>query len=83
MFAELSRALESLRPESARLFCDPLAAIFLRPWRRWLLRIARLDLGRRLVERLLDWKAPGARAAGIARTKWIDDEAGAEPCIRP
>jgi methyltransferase (TIGR00027 family) len=23
----------------------------------------------------LDWKAPGARAAGIARTKWIDEEA--------
>jgi methyltransferase (TIGR00027 family) len=27
------------------------------------------------VENLLDRNAPGARAAGIARTKWIDDEA--------
>jgi len=26
------------------------------------------------VERLLDRETPGARAAGIARTKWIDDE---------
>lgn len=32
--------------------------------------IARSDTGRWL----LDWKSPGARAAGIARTKWIDDE---------
>jgi len=75
-YMALFRALESSRPESTRLFCDPLAAIFLRYWRRSLLRIARFDRGRRLVEHALDWKAPGARAAGIARTKWIDDEAG-------
>jgi methyltransferase (TIGR00027 family) len=31
-------------------------------------------LGRKVVERLLDQNAPGARSAGIARTKWIDDE---------
>jgi len=27
-----------------------------------------------MVERLFDRGLPGARAAGIARTKWIDDE---------
>ena len=27
-----------------------------------------------MVERLLDRASPGARAAGIVRTKWIDDE---------
>ena len=71
----LFRGIESSRPESARLFYDPLAANFLRRWRRWLFKIAHLDSGRRLIEHALDWKAPGARAAGIARTKWIDDEA--------
>ncbi len=74
-YMALFRALESTRPESCRLFSDPFAPIFLRHWRRCLLRIARLDAGRRLVEHLLDRNAPGARAAGIARTKWIDDQA--------
>jgi len=74
-YMALFRALESLQPETTRLFCDPLAAIFLRRWRRGLLTMARFHSGRRLIERALDWKAPGARAAGIARTKWIDDEA--------
>jgi len=73
----LFRALESLRPPNSRLFCDPLAAIFLRRWRRWFYGMAHPGMGRRLVERLLDREAPGARAAGIARTKWIDDEATA------
>ncbi len=36
--------------------------------------MARQDAGRRLAELLLDRNAPGARAAGIARTRWIDDE---------
>jgi methyltransferase (TIGR00027 family) len=74
-YMALFRALESLRPASARLFADPYAAIFLREWRKWLYRAARLPVGLRFAEKLLDRGAPGARAAGIARTKWIDDEA--------
>jgi methyltransferase (TIGR00027 family) len=70
----LFRALESLRPASSRLFCDPLAHSFLHDSRRWFYAIARLNRGRQLVEWLLDWNTPGARAAGIARTKWIDDQ---------
>lgn len=73
-YMALFRALESLRPASSRLFHDPLGAFFLRGRRRLLYRMARFELGRRLVERILDRAAPGARAAGIARTKWIDDE---------
>jgi methyltransferase (TIGR00027 family) len=73
-YMALFRALESARPASARLFCDPFAALFLHRWRKWIYRIARCGAGRRMVERLLDRRAPGARAAGIARTKWIDDE---------
>jgi methyltransferase (TIGR00027 family) len=56
------------------LFHDPFAAGFLGGRRKWLYQMARLGLARRIVERVLDGAAPGARAAGIARTKWIDDE---------
>jgi methyltransferase (TIGR00027 family) len=68
------RALESLRPPTSRLFDDSFAAMFLSGRRKWFYRIARFEWGRRLVEGLLDGAAPGARVAGIARTKWIDDE---------
>jgi methyltransferase (TIGR00027 family) len=70
----LFRALESSRPPGSRLFCDPFAPLFLHQWRKLFHGLARFDLGRKSVEQLLDRNAPGARAAGIARTKWIDDE---------
>lgn len=70
----LFRAIESARPAQSRLFSDPLAPLFLRGWRRWIYQAARCGPGRRLAEGLLDRELPGARAAGIARTKWIDDE---------
>ena len=73
-YMALFRALETSRPAGSRLFDDPFAPIFLCGWRKWLPRIARLGLGRRLAEQLLDRAVPGARMAGIARTKWIDDE---------
>jgi methyltransferase (TIGR00027 family) len=74
-YMALFRALESSRPQSSRLFYDPFAPLFLHQWRKRFHALARFDLGRRFVEQLLDRSAPGARAAGIARTKWIDDEA--------
>ena len=74
-YMALFRALESSRPSSVRLFLDSDAALFLSGLRKWLYRVARLPFGRRIVEALLDRAAPGARAAGIARTKWIDDRA--------
>ena len=76
-YMALFRGLESSRPANSRLFCDPLAALFVHGWRRWLYSLARFHSFRGLVERLLDWKAPGARAAGIARTTWIDDRVSA------
>ncbi len=71
----LFRALESSRPGSARLFLDSDAALFLTGSRKWLYHAACLPFGRRIAEGLLDRGAPGARAAAIARTKWIDDQA--------
>ena len=74
-YMALFRALESLRPSSSRLFFDSAANLFLTGGRKWLARLACLPAGRHLAEWLLDRAAPGARAAGIARTKWIDDQA--------
>ena len=73
-YMALFRALESLQPANSRLFFDPFAAGFLGGRRRWLYPMARLGWARRIIERVLDDAAPGARAAGIARTRWIDDE---------
>lgn len=73
-YMALFRALESSRPACSRLFYDPFAQLFLHGWRKWISKIAQFDAGRQLVERILDRESPGARAAGIARTKWIDDE---------
>ncbi len=70
----LFRAIESTRPAESRLFCDPYAALFLNGWRKWVYQAARFGAGRRIIERLLDGNSPGARAAGIARTQWIDAE---------
>ncbi len=73
-YMALYRALESARAGGSRLFADSDAAIFLRDRRKLLYELRRLPGGLRLLEALLDQAAPGARAAGIARTKWIDDE---------
>ncbi len=73
-YMALFRALESSQPVSSRLFHDPFAAGFLGGRRKWLYQMARLGSVRRIIERVLDGAAPGARAAGIARTKWIDEE---------
>jgi methyltransferase (TIGR00027 family) len=69
----LFRALETLRPAGKRLFADPLAKDFLRPWARAMIVLARLPLARRLIERVVDRQWPGARTSAIARTKLIDD----------
>ena len=74
-YMALFRALESSRPSGSRLFFDSDAGLFLSGWRKWLWWLACLPAGRQLMEKLLDQTSPGARAAGIARTGWIDDEA--------
>jgi methyltransferase (TIGR00027 family) len=70
----LFRALESSRSPDSRLFCDPFAPLFLYQWPKLFHALAQFDVGRKFVEQLLYRNAPDARAAGIARTKWIDDE---------
>jgi methyltransferase (TIGR00027 family) len=67
------RALESEKPVSQRLFFDPYAKRFLSAPQRFLVTSSRFALFRRLVEGYADYRVPGARTSGIARTRLIDD----------
>jgi methyltransferase (TIGR00027 family) len=72
----LFRALESTGPagpKGTRLFDDPYAVRFLRPSLRGLVRASRHRPGRAVVLGTLDRLWPGARASGVARTRFIDD----------
>jgi methyltransferase (TIGR00027 family) len=67
------RALESVRPEGARLFWDPFAVTFLSSTMRLAVRAARKSptVHAELV-RYIDRRWPGARPSGVARTAFID-----------
>jgi methyltransferase (TIGR00027 family) len=69
----LIRALEFLRPPKKRLFCDPYARRFVPAFQRAILGPAHLPAVRALLEIYFDWRAPGARTSGAARTRLIDD----------
>jgi methyltransferase (TIGR00027 family) len=69
----LIRALEFLKPPNKRLFCDPFARRFVPACQRVLLGPAQLPVVRALLENYFDWRAPGARTSGAARTRLIDD----------
>ncbi len=70
----LFRALETVRrPRAARLFEDPYAQIFLRPSLRAVVAAARAPGAGAAIRWLIDTGWPGARTAGVARTRWIDD----------
>jgi methyltransferase (TIGR00027 family) len=69
----LIRALEFLRLPNNRLFSDPYAHQFVPVYQRALLGPAHLPALRALLEGYFDWRAPGARTSGAARTRLIDD----------
>jgi O-methyltransferase involved in polyketide biosynthesis len=69
----LIRALEFLKSADQKLFCDPYARQFVTACQRALLRLAHLPAVRALLEHYFDWRAPGARSSGAARTRLIDD----------
>jgi methyltransferase (TIGR00027 family) len=66
------RALETARGRRRRI-SDPLAAHFLDRALGRAVRLSRLPLFGPLVRSYADWRAPGARTSGIART-WLIDE---------
>jgi methyltransferase (TIGR00027 family) len=65
------RALETRK--GSGLFTDPAALGFLRPSLRALVHASRFTPVRRAIEGYADYRAPGARTSGIARTRFIDD----------
>jgi O-methyltransferase involved in polyketide biosynthesis len=70
----VQRVMESLRPETNRLFSDPFAARFVSFQWRLALAAARVGVIRALLERLYDQRGgPGPRASAIVRTRLIDD----------
>jgi methyltransferase (TIGR00027 family) len=69
----LIRALESLKSPEKRLFTDPYARRFVSARHRALLVPAHMPAVRALLESYFDWRAPGARTSGAARTRLIDD----------
>jgi methyltransferase (TIGR00027 family) len=69
----LIRALEFLKLPNKRLFSDPYARHFVPASQRAFLGPAHLPPVRALLEGYFDWRAPGARTSGAARTRLIDD----------
>jgi methyltransferase (TIGR00027 family) len=85
-YMALFRAVESSRP-GARLFTDPWALSLLSERLGWIVRAAELTGGTSWLERMIDWRYPGALSSGIARTRRIDElvlsavEAGATQLV--
>jgi methyltransferase (TIGR00027 family) len=69
----LSRALETRRPRSRRLFTDPYAIQFLDSRYRFLCRLSSFPPAEKLMYRIFQKRAPGALSSGLARTRYIDD----------
>lgn len=71
-YMALFRAVESSRP-SPRLFTDPWALSLLSERLGWMVRAAALTRGTSWLERMIEWRYPGALSSGIARTRRIDE----------
>jgi len=69
----LFRALESLRPATARVCDDPLARHFLTWPFTLVMRLAAIPGGAKFVSWFIDRRWPGVRPSVVARTRLIDD----------
>lgn len=72
-YMALFRALETRRPRGKRLFNDPYAIKFLDNKLKRVTRISSLPVARKIIQRIIFRKIPGALSSGLARTKYIDD----------
>lgn len=69
------RAVESLLPPEERLFEDPFAEYFLKPWQQRIIGACRKNRTlREMVVRAVDLIYPGVPADFIVRTKYLDDQ---------
>jgi len=72
-YMALYRAMETRRPENRRLFTDPYAACFLDGRLRLVSYAAGFPFAERWLYNAIQRRIPGALAAGLARTRLIDD----------
>lgn len=72
-YMALFRALETAQPGDKRLFVDPFAAGFLGPSLRLAFYLARIPGIGAGISKYIDYRWPGARTSGVARTRLIDD----------
>jgi len=72
-YMALFRALETARAPSVRLFSDPWAKSFLSPKLRLAAAAASLPPLHSAICAFIDWRWPGARSSGVARTRYIDE----------
>ena len=73
----LFRAMESAQPARRRLFEDRLAAAALSPGLRFVANLSRIPGAAALLRAYIDRNWPGGRTSGVARTRFIDDQAKA------
>jgi methyltransferase (TIGR00027 family) len=69
----LFRAMETASAGEKRLFADPLAASFLRPSLKLAVHMASIPIMGKVITHFIDYRWPGARTSGVARTRLIDD----------
>jgi methyltransferase (TIGR00027 family) len=67
------RALESARPAQKRLFFDPFARYFIRPFLRNLMYLSMVPLLGAAAYWYVDRRLPGARTSAAACTRYIDE----------
>ena len=73
----LFRAMESTLPAKRRLFEDQLAAKALSPGLRIVADLSKIPGVGKVLRTFIDHNWPGGRTSGVARTRFIDDEATA------
>ncbi|MCW3126456.1 MAG: methyltransferase [Bacteroidetes bacterium] len=72
-YMALFRAMETARPFEERLFTDPDAISFLDGGLKFGTKLSSFSPVRKVLERYIHSRVPGAYTSGIARTKYIDD----------
>ena len=75
-YMALFRALEAVRFPGRRVFEDRFAAAFLSSRLRLVVSLARVPVVGALIRAYIDHRWPGARTSAVARTRFIDDQAG-------
>lgn len=71
----LFRAMESALPAKRRLFDDQLAARALSPGLRVVVALSKVPGVGKILSTFIDYNWPGGRTSGVARTRFIDDQA--------